>query len=153
MSSRYRAFRIVRARTRDLGDALPLFGAYRRFYHRSTDPAAARRYLSARLARGEAILLVAYEGREPMGFTVLYTTFSSLAMRPLWILNDLYVRPPARRRHIATRLLDRAAAEARAAGAVGMILDTARTNRRAQRLYAACGWTRDEKFLHYELTL
>ena len=153
MTSRDPAFRIVRARAGDLRDVLPLFGAYRRFYHRSSDPTAARRYLSARLAQDQAVLFVAYEGREPIGFTLLYPTFSSLAMRPLWILNDLYVRPSARGRRIATRLLDRTAAEARAEGAVGMILDTARTNRRAQRLYAACGWTQDEKFLHYELTL
>ena len=34
-----------------------------------------------------------------------------------------------------------------------MILDTARTNQGARRLYAARGWTRDGEFLPYEFTL
>jgi ribosomal protein S18 acetylase RimI-like enzyme len=46
-----------------------------------------------------------------------------------------------------------AAAEARAAGAVALSLQTARTNLSAQRLYESLGWKRDEEFVEYGLAL
>lgn len=153
MSSQISAFRIRRVGSTEVRSVVPLFDAYRRFYHRTSDPPAAYRYLRERLARDQAIILLAQEKTEALGFALIYPTFSSLALRPLWILNDLYVRPEARRGGIARQLLDRAEAEARAARAAGLILDTARGNRAAQRLYSAHGWVRDEKFLHYELAL
>lgn len=153
MSPGLSRLKIHRVRRTEVRSVVPLFEAYRRFYRRTSDPVAAYRYLSERIARDQAIIFVARERAEPLGFTLIYPTFSSLALRPLWILNDLYVRPVARRRGIARQLLDRAVAEARAARAAGLILDTARTNRGAQRLYSTEGWVRDEKFLHYELSL
>lgn len=153
MTARVAPIRIVRARGADVPRLVPLFVAYRRFYHRASDPTAARRYLARRFARDEAVVFLAERASVPVGFTLLYPTFSSLAMKPVWILNDLFVVPEARRAGVATRLLERARAMAQRSGAVGLLLDTARDNRAAQRLYASSGWTRDEKFLHYELNL
>jgi len=43
--------------------------------------------------------------------------------------------------------------EARAAGAVALTLQTARTNLAAQRLYESLGWRRDEDFVEYGLAV
>jgi GNAT superfamily N-acetyltransferase len=46
-------------------------------------------------------------------------------------------------------LLERAERWAAETGAKGLTLSTQLTNLGAQRLYEACGWTKDDEFLHY----
>lgn len=143
----------VRVNRVGLGDVerlVPLFDAYRQFYHLPSDPDAARTFLSDRLARGESTIFVAEVDATAVGFVQLYPTFSSLSMKPWWILNDLYVIPEARGRGVASLLLARAKELARETGADGIGLETARDNP-AQKLYEAKGWKRDEVFLHYTL--
>ncbi len=128
---------------------IPLFGAYRKFYHRRPRPELERRYLRERLRKGEAVVFLAEERGEAVGFTLLYPLFSSLSMRPVWLLNDLYVRPTHRRSGIGRALLRRARTFARQTGAEYLTLETAIDNP-AQNLYEAEGWVRDRAFLHYE---
>ena len=68
-------------------------------------------------------------------------------------VNDLFVRPEARRRKVASMLLAAAAAYGRAAGAVRLTLSTETTNLAAQSLYESEGWIRQVEFLTYNLTL
>ncbi|MGA8302681.1 MAG: GNAT family N-acetyltransferase [Thermoplasmata archaeon] len=136
----------------DLDRVLLLFGAYREFYERKPDPDRERTFLLERLDRDECVIFVAESGRRAIGFTLLYPLFSSLSLRPTWVLNDLYVLPEHRRRGVAARLLIEAREFARATGAEYLTLETARENP-AQRLYEAEGWKRDDLFLHYELVL
>ncbi|HTT74066.1 MAG TPA: GNAT family N-acetyltransferase [Thermoplasmata archaeon] len=142
--------RVRRATVADLDRLAPLFAGYRAFYRGAPDRRRERAFLAARLARGESVVFLAEVEGRPIGFTQLYPVFSSVAMRPLWILNDLFVVPDARRRGVGAALLGRAKAWARATGAEGLTLETAVDNP-AQRLYEAQGWTRDTAFLHYEL--
>lgn len=144
--------RVVRATLQDIDRLVPLFGAYREFYHRPPDLEGSRRFLTDRLARGESVVYLAEANGETLGFTQLYPTFASLSMKPWWVLYDLYVVPAARRQGVATHLLNRAKQLARETGADGISLETAQDNP-AQRLYEARGWKRDEAFLHYELYL
>jgi len=87
------------------------------------------------------------------GFTQLYPSFSSTSMQPLYILNDLYVVPAARRLGVGRALLERARAFAAGAGAATLVLQTAITNLPAQTLYELLGWRRDELYYTYELDL
>jgi ribosomal protein S18 acetylase RimI-like enzyme len=144
--------RIRRLDHADLDRVVPLFGAYREFYERTQDPAQERAFLLERLDRDECVIFVAESGRRAIGFTLLYPMFSSLSLRPTWVLNDLYVLPEHRRHGVAARLLAEAREFARATGAEYLTLETARENP-AQHLYEAEGWKRDELFLHYELML
>jgi hypothetical protein len=93
---------IVEAGGEHLDLVAPLFDAYRQFYRQPPDLAAARAYLAERLARGESRVLLALlgagAGASPAGFAQLYPSFSSLTLRPVWILYDLFVAPAARRR-------------------------------------------------------
>lgn len=132
----------------------PLFDAYRQFYGLSSDPPLAQRYLAERLALGESVVLLAEAADgTALGFVQMYPTFSSLHAARVLVLYDLYVDPAARRSGVARRLMEAAVMQARAAGAVALTLQTARTNDAAQRLYESLGWKRDEEFCEYGLRL
>lgn len=88
-----------------------------------------------------------------MGFAQLYPSFSSVAMRRVLILNDLFVAPEARRRGAASSLLQAAAQHGRQVGAVRLVLSTEVTNTTAQRTYEKLGWKRDTVFYVYRLAL
>lgn len=128
----------------------PLFDAYRQFYEQPADADAALAFITARLERGESVILLA---RRPdgsaLGFCQLYPSFCSLLAAPIYVLYDLFVVPDARRLGVGRALLLAAEAHARATGHARMDLTTARNNLRAQALYESLGWVRDEVFLTY----
>ena len=137
----------------ELDQLVPLFDAYRRFYRKPGDLEGARHFLQARMQRGESVVLLALEGSRALGFTQLYPSFSSAAMARIFILNDLFVSPGARRRGVGADLLDAAARYARGDGAVRIMLSTEVTNAVAQSLYEKSGWKKDVNFLVYQLAL
>jgi GNAT superfamily N-acetyltransferase len=124
----------------------PLFDAYRQFFGRASDLDGARRFLDKRLSRGESVIFAVVEGERALGFTQLYPSFSSVSMRPIWILNDLYVAEDARRRGVGARLLSAARDYALRTGTARLVLATAVTNTKAQELYERDGWRRDTTF-------
>ncbi len=145
---------VRRAALPDVERVVPLFDAYRQFYGRESDLAVAREFLTARLSRDESVVLLADgSSGDAEGFVQLYPSFSSVRAAPIYVLNDLFVVPSARRRGVGTLLLKAAAEFARASGAVRMKLSTAMTNSSAQRLYEKLGWERDEEFYEYGLSL
>jgi ribosomal protein S18 acetylase RimI-like enzyme len=88
-----------------------------------------------------------------VGFTQLYPVFSSVSCTRKYLLNDLFVVPAARRSGAGRALLVAAADFARAQGAASLSLSTGVDNATAQRLYESLGWTRDESYYEYNLTL
>jgi GNAT superfamily N-acetyltransferase len=143
----------VRVTAEQIELVAPLFDAYRQFYGRPPDPDGARRFLAERLGRGESVVFAVVEGERALGFTQLYPSFSSVSMRLIWILNDLFVAADARRRGVGASLLRAAREHAAASGAARLALSTAVTNVAAQALYERDGWRRDTTFLHYEYEL
>ena len=141
--------RSVRAELDDLDALVPLFDAYRRFYGQPSDLMSARTFLADRFKRGESVIFLAVVDGAIVGFTQLYPSFSSVSMKRLWVLNDLFVTPDARKSGAGRALLERAERWAAETGAKGLTLSTQITNLGAQRLYEACGWTKDDEFLHY----
>lgn len=135
-------------------DALAdLFDAYRRFYGRPGDVPGARAFLAERLDRGDSVVFIAEDGGAPAGFTQLYPSFTSVGMGRLWVLNDLFVAETARGRGVGRALLGAARGFAEETGAVRLTLQTAVDNRTAQALYESVGWTRDDDFHTYTLSL
>jgi ribosomal protein S18 acetylase RimI-like enzyme len=147
------SIRIVRAGADDVALLAPLFDAYRQFYRQPPDPAAARAFLSERLIRSESVIFLALRGDQPVGFTQLYPCFSSTAMKRMWILNDLFVAPEARRTGVAEALMQRARQFAAETKAENMWLETAVDNGTAQALYEKLGWERDNIYYRYNLRL
>jgi GNAT superfamily N-acetyltransferase len=87
-----------------------------------------------------------------IGFTQLYPSFSSGAMAPIFILNDLFVASSARGHGTGFALLRAAADFGRRASAVWLVLSTEITNSVAQSVYEKAGWKRDNVFCSYQLT-
>ena len=137
----------------DLEALTPLFDAYRRFYGRSTDLAAARSFLRARFDHGESVVFIAHRDAQAVGFTQLYPSYSSVSLARVFILNDLFVDERARRTGAASGLLHAATEYARSMGAVRSSLNTDIANEAAQSLYQAAGWQRDTQFHAYHRTL
>lgn len=147
---------IVRATIADLELIVPLFDGYRQFYGQEQDLEGARRFLKAHCEAGTSVIFLALRvdaagQRQACGFTQLYPSFSSVSLKRLWILNDLFVAPTARRTGTGTALLERARQFALETGAKGLTLTTAIDNSTAQSVYEAAGWQRDREFYTYHL--
>jgi GNAT superfamily N-acetyltransferase len=153
MSDERPPFIVERAAIGHLPLVARLFDGYRVFYGQSADLPLAEAFLRERLERDESVIFVALAGGEGLGFTQLYPLFSSVSARRLWLLNDLFVAPAARRRGVAEALLLRARQFGAETGARRLELATAVDNHTAQRLYERLGWQRDTAFLHYDLPL
>lgn len=145
---------ITRATLSDLDALTPLFDGYRVFYGKPSDPATARAFLRERLSNDESVIFLARDADgSALGFTQLYPCFSSVSARRLWILNDLFVAPDARRRGVARALLERARGHGQETGVVRLILQTAHDNTQAQALYESLGWVRQGGMYEYALEL
>ena len=83
--------------------------------------------------------LVAEDGGEVVAYAIFFTTYSTFRARPTLFLEDLFVHPRARRRCVASRLMERLRdlAVARGCGRFEwLVLDW---NEDAQKLYAGLG--------------
>jgi len=144
---------IRQAGVADLDLLVPLFDAYRQFYRLPSEPERARRFLLERLEHHQSVIFLAFDDVATIGFTQLYPSFSSGAMARIFILNDLFVAPEARRRGAGSALLQAAAQYGRRLGALRLVLSTEITNITAQAVYERMGWKRDTVFCVYQLAL
>jgi len=147
--------KIKQADIHDMELLVPLFNEYRMFYGQDSDEAGARKFLTERIGQLQSVVLLALcdEGKTAAGFAQLYPSFSSVSMKRLWILNDLFVHKIYRKGGVAGSLLEAAKRHAAATGAKGLTLSTAHDNANAQRLYEKSGYVKDETYVHYDLTL
>ena len=143
----------IRQATRnDLEPLSQLLDGYRQFYRQASDLEGARQFLQARLERGDSYILVDTGSQgELQGFVQLYPLLSTVRLAPLWLLNDLFVAPEARRSGVGRALMQAAWELARAHGVGHLTLATEIDNRTAQALYESLGWQRDTTFYHYGL--
>ncbi len=143
----------IRQATRnDLEPLSQLLDGYRQFYRQASDLEGARQFLQARLERGDSYILVDTGSQgELQGFVQLYPLLSTVRLAPLWLLNDLFVAPEARRSGVGRALMQAAWELARAHGVGHLKLATEIDNRTAQALYESLGWQRDTTFYHYGL--
>ena len=139
---------IVKGTEEHLDQLVPLFDGYRVFYEQDSDPHAARKFLKGLTDRDESIVFLAFMDQEAVGFTQLFRSFSSVAMRPLLILNDLYVLPEQRGKGIGEALLAHAKSYCQQLNYRGLALETAVDNP-AQKLYERLGWEKDTHCFHY----
>lgn len=136
-----------------IGKLAPLFNAYRQFYEQASDMYGADVYLRQRLANGESVVWIAFWDEQPAGFTQLYPMWSSVSMRRVWVLNDLFVHPDFRQKGIATALMEAAKQYAMETGAKGLVLETGVTNVAAQALYEKQGWKKETTAYTYFINI
>ncbi len=126
----------------------PLFDQYRVFYEQESNNPAATRFLVERIQKKESIIFLAYFNEEPAGFTQLYTSFSSVSLQAIFILNDLYVSPNYRGKGLGEALLNKAKEFCKEKKYKGLALETELENP-AQKLYEKLGWKKDMACFHY----
>jgi GNAT superfamily N-acetyltransferase len=144
---------IILASLEHLDAVSNLFDLYRGFYKQSSDIEAARKFLQERLQKTDSTIFVASDNGQIVGFTQLYPSFSSVSMRRIWILNDLFVEESYRKRGVAKLLMSAAEEFARETGAIRIILSTQISNIAGQAIYESRGYSKDEEFYHYALRL
>lgn len=130
----------------------PLFDQYRQFYEQPSDVNAAKEYLAKRMENEQSVIFYAKYEQHAVGFLQLYYGFSSIHMKKIFILNDLYVAPSARKQGVAESLIQKAVGFAKENGAHHMTLTTAKDNP-AQELYRRLGWHIESKFEHFQMML
>ena len=150
---------IQMATSRDISEVARLFNAYRDFYGEAPDEPRALAFIRDRITLASsqppgqfsvAQYFLAWmetpEGRKAVGFMHLMPSTNTLAMRPIWFLEDLYVDPSVRGKGIATAFLKHAEEFARRTGAERLTLATAHDNLAAQSIYRKLGYIREEHF-------
>ncbi len=141
------------ARLEHLETVSQLFDQYRVFYKSPSDIETARKFIQERFHKGDSIIFAAGNNGQIVGFTQLYPSFSSVSMKRVWILNDLFVEPTCRKQGVAKLLLRAAEDFARQTEAIRISLATQISNVSAQALYESIGYCKDEEFHHYSFKL
>jgi len=147
--------RIVQATLEHLDLLTPLFIKYREFYGELPFPDSSRKFLETRLKRKESVIYLALADDEDklLGYCQLFPSYSSLSLKRVWILNDIYVAEDARRQLVADRLLQTAKQMAKDTNAVRMRVATSVDNEAAQKTYESIGFREDTRFKNYTLEL
>jgi len=149
-----RGLEVRKATIDDIEKLAVLFDGYRQFYEQPSNLEKAHSFLLDRLQLNESTVFIALnDSGEGVGFTQLYPMFSSVRMRRIWILNDLFVSPTARKQGVGAALMQAATAFATSQGAAGLELATAKDNTSAKSVYEALGWEMDTEFDHYSITI
>jgi GNAT superfamily N-acetyltransferase len=145
--------KIIQAQIEHLEETATIFDLYRGFYQQSPDIEAAKIFIRDRLQKSDSTIFIASNNGQIIGFTQLYPSFSSVSMKPIWILNDLFVRETDRNKGVAKLLMNTAADFARETAAIRIVLSTQISNTLAQALYESLGYTNNEEFYQYQLKL
>jgi ribosomal protein S18 acetylase RimI-like enzyme len=148
--------RIIQATLEHLDLLTPLFVKYREFYGELPFPDSSRAFLEKRLRREESVTYLALHDEDDsklLGFCQLYPSYSSLSLKRVWILNDIYVAEDARRQLVADHLIQKAKKMARETQAVRMRVSTSANNDVAQKVYESIGFREDTQFKNYVLPI
>lgn len=126
-----------------------LFDLFRQFYRQEPDLQGATDYIKARLNYEDSAIYVASSNDKLVGFTQLYPLFSSVGMKRMWLLNDLYVMEEHRNNNWGHQLIDAAKRLAANTNAAAILIETEKTNTRAQKLYAEVGFEEPDTLFYY----
>jgi GNAT superfamily N-acetyltransferase len=139
---------ITQANIEHLEDLVPLFNDYRIFYKQESNEGLASQFLKDRIKQNQSIIFLAYLNNEAVGFTQLYPLFSSVSMKPMYLLNDLFVKSNYRGKGIGEALINKAKALCETQKNKGLALQTA-TDNPAQKLYERLGFIKDHDLYYY----
>lgn len=133
----------------DLPVLADLFNLYRVFYREEPDLAGAITFLSDRIKNKQSIIFLSSFQNADCGFIQLYPLFSSTRMKPLLLLNDLFVKEDYRGKKLSVALINKAKSFCQEYGACGLILETASDNAVANSLYKSTQFILDNKHNYY----
>ncbi len=137
----------------DLERLAPLFDDYRQHFKQASDLESVRNYLQQRLEANETKIYLVQTGEELHGFVLLYPSFSSIGLAPIWILNDFYLKSGNQKRLMAKALLDQIRLDCHDAGGIRIEVTTRKENHKLHKLYKEYGFEKDYKYDYYFLQL
>ncbi|HCY87279.1 MAG TPA: GNAT family N-acetyltransferase [Desulfobacteraceae bacterium] len=132
---------------------VPVIEEYRVYCGAPADAQGTRDFFERRLADGGAVTFIAVDEDTDavMGFVNLYPSYSTLAQKRLWILNDLGVSGNFRGHGVARALIRKVLGFAAETGAVRVELKTRADNTGAQALYRSVGFEIDQQHVYYQV--
>lgn len=135
---------IKQATIHDVQDVVSIVKLYRSFYGVSNQSESdIEEFISQRIRNNESKIFLAYDHDKVIGFIQLYPTFSTVSLKPQWLLNDLFVKKEARSKGVAT-LLMKTVKEYFKDSSKGFILVTEKSNSTAKKFYDKCDFETDE---------
>jgi ribosomal protein S18 acetylase RimI-like enzyme len=142
------------ASIQDLDQLTILFDKYMVFYNKPTDFERHKQFLKDRIENKDCTVFIAINDEDNVvGFALVYSTFSSVRLSKILILNDLYVNSDLRNSGIGERLIEKVVELAKETGADMVRLRTAKTNTTAQGLYQKMGFVTDDVYLTCDLVV
>lgn len=141
--------KIIQASVDNLDELSKLFQSYRIFYKKTPDTEGEKAFLKDRIINQESVVYLAKSGDRFIGFVQLYPVFSSVRMKKLWLLNDLFVDADYRKSGAAKLLIEKSKELAIETKSAGLMLQTAKDNITAQSVYNKTDFVRDEDFYTY----
>ena len=134
--------KIIKATIDNLEELSLLFDLYRQFYRQPSNISEAKGFLNERIVNKESVIYISKEDDGNFsGFVQLYPIFTSVGLRRLWLLNDLYVKKEYRKKGIARNLIDQCKNLTLETKASGLLLETSKNNLEGNVLYHTEGFT------------
>lgn len=141
---------IRKATMKDLGSLSVLFDEYRIFYKCESDLKSSKSFISERINSSDSVIFVAVSAGEILtGFVQLYPLLSSIQMKKLWLLNDLYVNPDFRGLQVSVMLIERTKQLCSETNSAGLLLETAKSNTIGNSLYLKTDFVLDTDHNYY----
>ena len=133
------------AGTEELEEAVKLIMEYRTFYGVSgQSETEVRAFVQERIKNNQSKIFIAYtDCGVPAGFIQLYPSYSTVSLKPQWVLNDFFVKKEFRCKGFGTQLMQ-SVKEYFKDKAKGFILVTDKENHTAKRFYESNGWKTGE---------
>ena len=142
--------KIIQVDTSHIDQVVELFDAYRVWYRKESNKEAAKNFLLQRIKNGESINYACENSDGSLvGFTQLYPIFSSVRMKRMWLLNDLFIDPDFRGQGISKMLINQAKDLCKKTNACGVLLETETTNDIGNQLYPATGFELEENNFYF----
>ena len=145
--------RIIQCNENYLDRLVVLFEEYRLFCGFEPTPTASREFLAGLMQREASVIFLAIDDETDnlMGFVNVYPSYSTLALRRLWILNDLAVSSDFRGQGVSKVLIKRVLDFAKETNAIRVELKTGKTNSAALRLYQTMQFEIDSEHVYYRV--
>ncbi|PNZ39544.1 GNAT family N-acetyltransferase [Mammaliicoccus vitulinus] len=144
---------ISRLQVNEVNKIIPIFNEYRVYFGEQSDIDAAERFLYENLSSDNAVIFIAEDNDDVIGFIQLYTMLSSMKMSELLIINDLYLTAKARGQRIGEKLMHQVFKYGKENGYETIYLETEKSNIGGNRLYTKLGMQIDDEHNYYSKPL
>lgn len=139
---------IRKAELSDIKELTPLMVEFRAFYQMESNQEELQAFIKNKINNRDSVIFVAEESNALIGYVQLYSSFSTIKLSDIWILNDLFVWEFFRGKGVASQLIDTVLGFSEKGQRKQVWLLTENDNKRARQLYKRKGFI-NTKFEHY----